>query len=192
MHTSTDRTPANTHCPIKARTRQKGPASALMSPRNFSIIHKSQEVLTAWNIPIPYLQCEVGCKHWSAIRGFTQRHDVQSRENELKWRQVAANEKLIPIVTVLITVSVLPGLSRDDGRNKIMAADKKEWRSCCHRNHTQLVLLVDTKAKPGVLNKVKWSLCCCFCWKATKITPQDPFKSSSEPSINHMILITDC
>lgn len=39
---------------------------------------------------------------------------------------MAANEKLIPIVTVLITVSVLPGLSRDDGRNKIMAADKKE------------------------------------------------------------------
>lgn len=37
---------------------------------------------------------------------------------------MAANEKLIPIVTVLITLGALPGLSRDDGRNKIMTADK--------------------------------------------------------------------
>lgn len=29
-----------------------------------------------------------------------------------------------PIVTVLITLGALPGLSRDDGRNKIMTADK--------------------------------------------------------------------
>ena len=63
MHTQVDSTAANTDALIPAETRQKGPASALMSLQNFSIIHKSQEVLTACNIPVHYLQCEVGCKH---------------------------------------------------------------------------------------------------------------------------------
>lgn len=38
---------------------------------------------------------------------------------------MAANEKLIPIVTVLITLSALPGLSRNDGRRKLMTTERK-------------------------------------------------------------------
>lgn len=49
---------------------------------------------------------------------------AQSGDNGVKRRRAAADEKLNPIVTVLITLGALPGLSRDDGRNKIMTADK--------------------------------------------------------------------
>lgn len=76
--------------PRKASTRQKRSDSALTSLWNFSIIHKSQQVLTACNIPVPYLQCAVGREHWSAIRGFAQRWWTElNRRREMKnWFQL--------------------------------------------------------------------------------------------------------
>lgn len=45
-------------------------------------------------------------------------HNDTILQNELNHRRVSANEKLIPIVTVLITLSALLGLSRNYGREK--------------------------------------------------------------------------
>lgn len=49
--------------PQRVEQGRKGRVSALMSPRSFSIIYKSEEVLTACNIPLPYLQRQEGREH---------------------------------------------------------------------------------------------------------------------------------
>lgn len=95
-----------------------------MSPHSFSIIHKSQEVLTAWNTPVPCLQREVGPRALICNQGLHATAWCAKGE-----RMNSGGDKKADSHRNCFNQRSCRDAAEDDGRDKTRTAGEEEWRT---------------------------------------------------------------